>query len=333
MHMTKTMREESISVVFLFDARYLGAALTSAANLIEVLGASRVPVTLVYLVGTGSADAKVAAILQRFEAGVRCRYPEILLQTITLQGNIFSDYVKRYHFSEAILYKVILPKVLKAYRHLLVLDCGMIFGNRLINFLDGVEMSIRSSEMAPVAAFCVPADQAGGLGDDLKHHPHNALLPGAAILYFDVVRYEQLALYERLLSGFQAHRERLAYAEQDLMCLVLTDRELGVFTEGGVRCHIDMAGQASWKAIDDYEALYASGDFLYLKHVGSFKPWKKWVLHPAKSIFLREQNKLGSLIGSESLADLHDPELFPDHLGFLEQQLLSLEAYLENNRE
>lgn len=319
--------------MFLFDARYLGAALVSVASLVEVLGPASRPVTLAFLASGSAADAQAGQVLLRFQQGLAARHPQARLNIVSVQGQAFSDYVQRFHFSRTILYKAAMPVVFEACEHIVLMDCGMIFGQRIKDFLADLEQRIRERSMPVVGAFCMPPEGPdGALDAGLRGLPHHALYPSAAILYFDVRRYRDAAVYNRYLAAYAAHRERLVYAEQDLLCLVLREGELGAFEVGvDARCHIDLAAPAGWSQTARFEALHASGEHLYLKHVGSFKPWKKWVLHPAKAIYLRELRKLEALVGAEGLAALHDAEIYPAPVGYLEQQLALLERHYESS--
>jgi lipopolysaccharide biosynthesis glycosyltransferase len=246
-----------------------------------------------------------------------------------LQGNQFTDYVQRFHFSNAILYKAALPKIFPAYENILLFDCGMIFGLQVGDFIQKLSHRIENREMSAVGAFCVSPYVSGALSAELQKYPHNAFYPSAAVLYFDVNRYNELSIYERFLAAYETYRNSLQYAEQDLLCLALTESELCAFSDEWLRCHIDLASPEGWYKFDEYEEIYVNRNSLYMKHIGSFKPWKKWVLHPAKSIYLRELHNLGKLIGEEYLTIFRDDEFFPGNMGFLAQELMRLEAYYE----
>lgn len=323
------MSKPNINAFFVFDANYLCPALVSVASFLETLGDQRLPLTLVYLTSDDEqANQRVALALQRFEAAMREKYQALEFQAVQLKGNLFSGYVKRLHFSNAILYKAILPQAFQHCEHILLFDCGMIFGKQLIKFIDTVRTSIAKKRIGAIAAFCEPSGQADGLRDDLRVFPHHALYPGGGTLYFDVARYTRNAIAERLIANFNDYRERLVYAEQDLLCLTLKDGELTAFAEAGLRCHIDLAAQ-DWQPAEEHARVHANRNCFYIKHVGSFKPWKKWVLHPSKAIFLKEKNALCRLLGAEYAELLRDDEFFPAYTGFLAQQLLLLERQYE----
>jgi len=112
-----------------------------------------------------------------------------------------------------------------------------------------------------------------GLRDEFRGFKHHPFYPGGGILYFDVARYLRNAIADRLLANFNEYRERLVYAEQDLLCLTLKDDELTALADAGLRCHIDLASP-DWQTATEHARIHASPDCFYIKHVGSFKPWK-----------------------------------------------------------
>jgi lipopolysaccharide biosynthesis glycosyltransferase len=323
------MFHSRLNILFLFDFNYLAPALVSVASLLEALGNQIIPVSLIYLEGPQQDNDKARAVLRNFQAKLTTEYPNSKLDILELSGDLFSTYVKRHHFSKTILYKAILPKAFSQLENILLFDCGMIFGQGLHNFLVWLDNSIITNKISTIAAFCVPSGQRDGLDQDLQAVKHNSKYPTGGTLYFDVKKYIESSVYERLLSTFQSYREKLIYAEQDLMCLTLREAELSAFPEIGVRCHIDLASPQSWENAKDYDDLYLNREFFYLKHVGSFKPWKKWVLHPAKSIFIKERKKTYQFIDQEYWDLLIDNEFFPENIGFLGQQLAMLEDFYE----
>lgn len=241
------MIRSSIRAFFIFDSGYLGPALVSAASLFKVMGGNRLPVTLVFLPDGSPLDENIRHTLLQFESSIKARYPEAPLELAELNTNVFDSYVKRYHFSKAILYKAILPEAFAHCQHILIFDCGMIFGTRLLTFLQGVEHAIQNSSIGLLAAFCVESDGPSGLPPSLAYHPHHALYPGGGTLYFDVQKYAQSDLYQRLIRCYDAHRDQLMYAEQELLCLTLDGTELTQLQESGERLKcLGLQPQALW---------------------------------------------------------------------------------------
>lgn len=318
----------TLNPVFLFDARYVGAALVSAASFLAAPGSERYPLTLLYMSRVDDdADLAARGALLAFSEAMRARRPELDLRLVVLRATVFEHYQQRFHFTSAIMYKIVLPQIFPDYGHIVLFDCGMQFGRATADFMAALEARIARDELGPIGAYCLPSDQGDVLAAHLHAVPHNALYPSAVILYFDVARYAAAGLYQRIVAGFEHYREHLVYGEQDLLCLLLREGELVSFAERDDRVHIDMADDASWQRMASYEAAWAAKDYFYLKHIGSFKPWKKWILHPAKSLYLREREALRALVGTQFMAALEDPELAPPDRRFADRQLQLLEEH------
>lgn len=316
-----------LNPMFLFDAAYTGPALVSAASFLAAPGGARYPLTLLYMsAADDAADLTARGALVAFTDAMNVRpgMPEV--RVVVLRANVFDHYQQRFHFSSAIMYKIVLPQIFPTLAHIVLFDCGMLFGRATADFLDALEARIARDELAPIAAYCGSPEHPGALATHLQALPHNRLYPSAVILYFDVARYVAAGLYERIVTGFAHYRDSLIYGEQDLLCLLLREGELSAFDERDDRLHINMNLDDSWLRCAEYEAAYAAKDYFYLKHIGSFKPWKKWILHPAKAIYLRERERLRAIVGDTFMPALEDPELAPSDIRFAEYQLLLLEA-------
>jgi lipopolysaccharide biosynthesis glycosyltransferase len=317
-----------LNPVFLFDARYLGPALVSAASFLAASGADRYPLTLLFMSrADDEADRAARAALIAFAEATGARRPQLDMRLVVLRATVFDQYQQRFHFSSAIMYKIVLPEISPDYGHIVLFDCGMLFGRATGDFLAALEERIVRADLGPIAAYCRVAEHEGALAPHLQSLPHNRLYPTAVILYFDVARYAAARLYQRILDGFAHYRDSLLYGEQDLLCLILREGELGDFEARDDRLHIDMADEASWPLMDKYQAAWAAKDYFYLKHIGSFKPWKKWILHPAKGFYLIERERLRPLIGAPFIPAMEDPELAPPDGRFTERQLSLLEAH------
>ena len=97
---------------------------------------------------------------------------------------------------------------------------------------------------------------------------------------------------ERYLGNYFAHAMHLEYAEQELICLTaheselvaLPDRELRLMEFLGTDL---LLGKKTFVTPDMQNNLFH-------KFVGSFKPWKYWVLDPNKFIYIKRRSELES---------------------------------------
>jgi lipopolysaccharide biosynthesis glycosyltransferase len=317
-----------LNPVFLFDERYLGPALVSAASFLATSGAEGYPLTLLFMSrADDEADLAARGALIAFAEATRARRPQLDVRLVVLRATVFDQYRQRFHFSSAIMYKIVLPEIFPDYGHIVLFDCGMLFGRATGDFLAALEARIVRADLGLIAAYCCVAEHEGALAPHLQSVPHNRLYPSVVILYFDVARCAAASLYPRILAGFAHYRDILLYGEQDLLCLVLREGELGDFEPCDDRLHIDMADEASWMRMDEYQAAWAAKDYFYLKHIGSFKPWKKWILHPTKGFYLCERERLRTVVDAPFIPALEDPELAPSDVRLAERQLRLLEAH------
>jgi lipopolysaccharide biosynthesis glycosyltransferase len=325
------MQRVELRVFFIFDENYVSPALVSVMSLLAQLGEDVPKVTLVFLRDGGNAKdhEPVFALLNHFISTLQKVHRLLEINIVEQRGTPFLGYVKRSHFSDAILRKLIIPELFAQYEHILLFDCGLIFGSKVRNFFDDVRCLIDQNSNAAVAAFSDPSDQVEMKGS-LKFVQHNLLYPAGVILYFNTILWRKKNVLARLIQNFDKHREELVYAEQELLCLTLENDELVAMRDHYKRHHIDLF-DAEWSKSEEHFKVYVARDYLYMKHTGSFKPWKKWVLHPAKSIFLKERLLAVELIGAELAGFLYDPSTTPSQDLFLKHQLHLLERHYESH--
>lgn len=329
LYLKNLMKTESDSkalrAIFVFDDNYLSAAFVSVLSFLEALKDFGIGVTMIYYADASRCDTGLSReALSEFKEKSIPVFGHDALNIIEINGNIFDGHVKRHHFNSTILYKIVIPKVVGLYRHIIVFDCGLIFGIYLKKFISAVRTQIEDKTISTVAAFCLKSAEVKNSSALLQGKSTNALYPAGVILYFDVQKYDEIKLYERFLACFFDYREELIYAEQEILCLTLKEGELGQLAECGMRYHMDLATSDWCQASDDVK-FYSSKQYLYVKHVGSFKPWKKWVLHPSKAIFLWEKVKVIDTLKFERYDTLDDSEIVPARIDFLEHQLRRLE--------
>lgn len=214
---------------------------------------------------------------------------KINLSCIAVQSSYFKDFSK-FHLTSATLQKLIIPKIFPSEEICLSIDAGMIFGNETIKFLNQVEQP----SDAAITAFTTIANLT--LQENQLKIEHHNLYPAGGILAFRPPIFNQQHLLERCIDTYQNLRNEIVYGEQDIICFTLKDFELANFTYTGPRIHIDLANEQSWSNHKSLEQTYLSKNYLYMKHVGVFKPWRRWVLSPAKSIYIHAVSHLPSPI-------------------------------------
>jgi lipopolysaccharide biosynthesis glycosyltransferase len=201
----------------------------------------------------------------------------------------------------------------------------MIFGNKTSDFLARVQ----EPSIAAITAFTTAASET--LHQSQITIEHHALYPAGGILTFRPTTYNSNNLLNRCIKTYQTLRDQIIYGEQDIINFTLQGTELSDFSFDEKRIHIDLANNASWSESDNLVQAYLSRDYLYMKHVGVFKPWRRWVLSPAKSIYTHALSKLPEAI---YLLTKH-PKLACQHASsdkfsprYFEQQLQMYEEHL-----
>jgi lipopolysaccharide biosynthesis glycosyltransferase len=267
------------------DGNYLEPAFVTMNSL-----ASYAPrgtkICLLFLRNSPLEDALFEAIILEAQEHFQEEYGEkIVFSSLAVQSNYFYDFSK-FHLTSATLQKLVIPSIFPTEDICLSIDAGMIFGHSTAEFLAHVA---KPSEAA-VMAFTTASDaslQASQL--QIEHHP---LYPAGGILAFRPEIYLRQDLLKRCMNTFQNLRNEIIYGEQDIICFTLKNSELAGFSFVETRIHIDLANDQSWVNADDFVQTYLSHQYLYMKHVGVFKPWRLWVLSPAKSIYIHAVSQL-----------------------------------------
>lgn len=249
---------------------------------------------------------------------------KIEFSCVAVQSQYFKDF-SRFHLTSATLQKLVIPAIFPSEDICLSIDAGMIFGNKTTDFLSCVE----KPSVAALTAFTTAASAT--LHESQLAIDHHALYPAGGILAFRPEAYNNNGLLNRCIKTYETLRNQIIYGEQDIINFTLQGVELSDFAFNEKRIHIDLANNASWTESDALVHTYLSKEYLYMKHVGVFKPWRRWVLSPAKSIYTHAVSKLPEAV---NLLTKH-PKLACQHASsdkfsarYFEQQLQMYEEHL-----
>lgn len=270
-----------------FDQRYLEPALLTAW---ELIAHQCLPLYLVYVEG-GPEDAEAVRILQAFKA----RVGREDVNVIRIQNTIF-DKFERYHFSNAILYKIALPSFI-GHDYIVNVDAGFLLGSQFTNLAQQMDAAIvNAPAQALVWAFC--EDSAAELPEQLQQLPHHALYPIGWVLVFDRRRCVAADLYARLVRTYMAVKEALVWAEQDLLCLVLEGTQLQALPAK----HTVLIEQLEPEnLLQPQESAAFEADFSIYKITGTCKPWQYWVLDSKKRFYLHRRAALQEVLDINSM--------------------------------
>jgi lipopolysaccharide biosynthesis glycosyltransferase len=308
------------------DCNYLEPAFITM-NSLATHATSGTKICLLFLRNSTSEDALFETIISEAQAHFQNEYcGKIEFSCVAVKSEYFKNFSK-FHLTSATLQKLVIPAIFPTEEICLSIDAGMIFGKGTTEFLEQVA---RPSNAA-ITAFTTASDTS------LQTHQlpieHHTLYPAGGILAFRPEIYRSKDLLKRCVETYQNLRNEIIYGEQDIICFTLKDSELADFASFGKRIHIDLANDQSWVNADDLAQTYISQQYLYMKHVGVFKPWRHWVLSPAKSIYIHAANKLPEAVKQltkhPKLTCQHSSkdkfsELFSEHQFQLFEEHLSL---------
>lgn len=249
---------------------------------------------------------------------------KIEIFSIAVNSNYFSDFNK-FHLTSATLQKLTIPAIFPSQDLCLSVDAGMIFGREVSYFIEQLK---RPSEAA-ITAFTTQA--VSSLIENQLDIPHHNLYPAGGILAFRPEIYNKNDLLKRCVETYSNLRDLITYGEQDIICFTVKNNELEDFNLPITKIHIDLANLISWSDSEILVEQYLTKNYFYMKHVGVFKPWKRWVLSPAKSIYIDALNNLPE----EIKILINIPQINNQHAStdkfstiFFEQQLMLYENYL-----
>lgn len=267
------------------DCNYLEPALITL-NSLATHAPSDTKICLLFLRNSTDEDALFEALIAEAQEHFQEKYRgKIIFSSVAVQSNYFKDFSK-FHLTSATLQKLVIPAIFPAEDVCLSIDAGMIFGHATAEFL----AQVAQPSNAAITAFTTAAVVT--LQTSQLQIEHHALYPAGGILAFRPEIYNKQNLLERCISTYQNLRNEIVYGEQDIICFTLKGFELADFSYAGQRVHIDLANDQSWADSDGFVQTYLSKQYLYMKHVGVFKPWRLWVLSPAKSLYTHAVSQL-----------------------------------------
>jgi lipopolysaccharide biosynthesis glycosyltransferase len=270
-----------------FDQRYLEPALLTAW---ELIAHHCVPLYLVYVEG-GPDDAEALRVLQAFKA----RVGRADVNIIRIENTVFEKF-ERYHFSNAILYKLALPSFI-GHDYIVNVDAGFLLGTQFTKLTAQMDAAlVNAPPEALVWAFC--GDSAVELPEQLQQLPHHALYPIGWMLVFDRRRCAAADLYARVVRTYMAVKEGLVWAEQDLLCLVLEGTQLQALP-GKHTVLIEQLEPES--LLQPQESAAFDTEFSLYKITGTCKPWQYWVLDSKKRFYLHRRAAMQNVLDINSM--------------------------------
>jgi lipopolysaccharide biosynthesis glycosyltransferase len=317
------------------DGNYLEPAFITL-NSLAINAPHGTKICLLYLRDLAEDDLIFEALIAEAQVNFLKIYKDkILFSSIAVRSNYFKDFSK-FHLTSATLQKLVIPAIFPSEDICISIDAGMIFGCRLEKFIEQVQ----KPSTAAITAFTTAASSS--LQKEQLSIDHHDLYPAGGVLAFRPEIYNKSELLERCVNTYSKLRSDIIYGEQDIICFTLRDFELCDFSYDGPRIHIDLASDLSWTESNNLVQTYISNDFLYMKHVGIFKPWRRWVLSPAKSIYTHALVRLPAainlltkhpkLVCQHASSDKFSPLFFESQLSMYEEQLcVAIDIQFDNS--
>lgn len=273
-----------INLTIIFDINYVEPAVVTALDLERFLPPDWV-ITLIFIESKNiQANAEVHSLLALCLSGKKA-------QAISLGGDVF-DTFEKYHFSNAILYKLMVPQITQC-DYQLNIDAGFLSGPNISYLFEYCESLVKSPEFrdVPIAAVCSDAKE--DLPLELQGYQHNKAYPAGWLLLFNKAAYEKSGFPKRVQQGYFRFKEQLLWAEQDLLCLISADHEI-------MPLRLNDQILIEQLTIQDYITGEVSkawtSPFMLYKITGTLKPWNLWVFDDKKQFYLARRDMLSSAI-------------------------------------
>ena len=269
-----------ICITVLFDENYIEPGLLTIYDLLNLKFIKKIPIYLIYLKNDDS-NSETLTIIDKF---INQNNFDNRLKGIIINNSVLDDF-QIYHFNNSILYKCLLPSIIQ-HDFILNIDSGYLVGDYFEDFwMSTVKIcpTLKNKD-AVLAAYC--NNSADDLPASLRSLPHNNLYPTGGVLLFNKLSYDDSDFYSRFISEFIKLKDRLVWAEQDLMCIVLANSEI---VKLPLREHmlLEQLGLEGLKCKTRSQA--NSRPFSIYKITGSIKPWKKWATDGRRDYYLKKR--------------------------------------------
>jgi hypothetical protein len=273
-----------LALTIIFDANYVEPGLVTACDLARSIP-SDFDLILVFI---KSSEESINLEISQLIGEVILQYAGVKnINAISLNSSLFENF-NRYHFTNSILYKLLLPQIVEYY-YILNIDAGFLSGDRIGILYENCRKVMDSHEFenAAVGAVCTPANV--DLPVELRRHSHSLLYPAGGIFLFNVEAYRRINLFDRLISKYHTFKDGLIWAEQDLLCLTAREGELLNLNFEEPILIEQLSIQGCWDAAPSQAE---TALFMLYKITGTLKPWKYWVLDPKKKFYLKRRNEV-----------------------------------------
>jgi lipopolysaccharide biosynthesis glycosyltransferase len=307
-----------ISLTVTFDAKYIEPAIVTILDMAQFLPED-FDLSLVYIASPKeSENSEAYAII-----GESIKHKNI--SAIEIKRSEIFDTFNKLHFTNSILYKLILPQVINA-RYILNIDAGFLTGTNIGHMFEYFRNLVGSKDFrrSPIAAVCTAPET--NLPASLMGLPHSSFYPAGGILLFNTECYRAGNVFGRLIEKYTLHKDQLLWAEQDLLCLTLSDFEIF-----NLQLHEEIfLEQLSVQSyVSDAASIAFESKFALYKITGSLKPWKYWVLDRNKEFYLKRRAQvLGGIdlrkykLINDNRHEITNRDIYEAFLAIYEQKMI-----------
>jgi lipopolysaccharide biosynthesis glycosyltransferase len=275
---------QAFKYTILFDDNYIEPALVTTVSILSVDPERRI--TLVYKTN-GSIDDETRILLERFAAYGGGRVEVLLLNTKSLHQFNF----RKGHFNDTIIIKILLPHLLPETGALVIIDAGMLPGMQYWTLARYIQRVLDDTlESYTYSARCFHPTQL--MSKNLLNLPHSEYYPGGQLIIFNVQRYRETSLGDKIITLYHEHKEFLLLAEQELLCLATDNSD--VFPLDADFWLPFLTARNFQLDLKNMREAYSSCSFM--KFVGPVKPWHSSCLDPLKGIYLQKRKILEAQI-------------------------------------
>jgi lipopolysaccharide biosynthesis glycosyltransferase len=276
-----------ITLSIIVDKKYIEPALVTLKNLLKFKNFYKSLKFILIKKNLDSAE-DMNEILDLFHKFKNSFDDDNFIEFIVVE-NKFPEFTK-FHFSNAILYKIFLPVILKDEEFILNVDAGNLFQNGFYDFSQNLYKLIRHSTEFTVGAFL----QSSNLQMPEEISKYSIHYPSAGLLLFNTKKYHYNSTSDRIIGFYNDNASYLTYAEQEILCGVLNDTEFYRFEKSEYVYLDDLSTYVGENYLPiNYEKLNIS---IFYKNQGSLKPWKVWNLNPNRAIYLKARNEISKFI-------------------------------------
>ncbi len=276
-----------ISLSIVIDKKYIEPALVTLFTLLKFEDCYKV-IKLILIKKEEDSNQELDELIGLLN-GFKSLFDKKDFIKILIIENKFPEF-SRFHFSNAILYKIFLPIILPDDEYILNVDAGNLFQDGFFKFSMKINKLIAEKKEFVLGAFL----QSSKNEMPSQIEKFSIYYPSGALLLFNTNMYMENKINTRIVNFYNKYASYLKYAEQEIMCAILDDSEFAAF--GGIGdIYLDDLSSYTGEnyATVDIKKLSNS---IYYKNPGSIKPWKYWNLNPNKSIYLKIRNEISKFI-------------------------------------